>query len=121
MIGMFAKENGTSIAKTGKMGVLCKMRDKMERVFFGKDSETGLHMPVLQMRDTMAKAAKRLFRSRAAVIVVSAVMMTGVYRFCAVLAYLERGYKAYGGECLAAMAAGVLTYKAVSYWANEGR
>jgi len=81
--------------------------------------ESKLHMSMLQIRDKLAQAGKRIFRNRAAVMAVSAVMTAGVYRCCAALAYLERGYRAYGGECLVALAAGALTYRAISRWARE--
>lgn len=42
---------------------------------------------------------------------VAAVWVTAAtYIWLAPLAYLERGYEAYGGECLVAVLAGVVTY-----------
>lgn len=96
------------------------LQDGVERIVQGKAPKTGIHLALLPVWPKMAQAAKWFLGSRAAAPILSAAMTGCVYQYCAVLAYIERGGKtAYGGECLAALAAGFLVWKMVSVW-NRG-
>lgn len=96
---------------------MCKVPDGMECIFQGGNPKAGICMPLLPARHKVVQAAKRFFGSRAAAPILSAAMTGWVYRYCAALAYIERGGKtAYGGECLAALAAGFFTWQAVRNW-----
>ena len=121
MIERFAKETGTGHAQKREVDILHKMRKRMECILGSRDPGAELRMSILHLQEKAVHAAKTLFKSVAPVILVSAVMTMIVYQYCAILAYMERGYKACGGEYLAAMEAGVLTYKLLSWWGKEGR
>ncbi len=121
MIERFAKETGTSSAQKRKAGILHKLRDGMEYIFNSRYSGAGSYLSVLYLQEETAHAAQTFLRSRGLSFIAAITMTVSVYQYCAILAYLERGYKAYGGECLVALASRVLTYRAVSWWADERR
>ena len=104
-----------------KVGILHKLRDGVEYIFNSRYSGTGLYLSVLYLQEEAAHAAQTFFRSRGLSFIAAITMMVSVYQYCATLAYLERGYKAYGGECLVALVSGALAYRAVSWWADERR
>lgn len=101
----------------GKKAGMYRVRLGVECIFRGKDPEGGLPVSLLSVRHCLAQAAKRFLGSRTAAPVFSAAMTWAVYRYCAALAWIERGGKeAYGGECLVALAAGWAVYHAIRQW-----
>ena len=104
----------------GKASDMYRLWIGVERIFQGADSEGGLSVSVLSPWDPLAQTARRFLGSRKAAAFFSAAMTWAVYRYCAALAWIERGGKtAYGGECLVALAAGWITYYAIQRW--QGR
>ena len=103
----------------GKKAGMYRVRLGVECIFQGADpGGRTAFMPAL--RDPLAQAARRFLGSRKAAAFFSAAMAWAVYRYCAALAWIERGGKtAYGGECLVALAAGWITYYAIQRW--QGR
>ena len=72
------------------------MADTMDKLFKKK------RMICTMCRSKIGQAAIKL--------AATAWVMISVYMWLAPLAYLERGYVAYGGECLAAVLAGVSVF-----------
>ena len=105
----------------GKKAGMYRVRLGVECVFHGADPEGKIPVSVLPLRDHLAQAAKRFAGSRAAAALLSAAMTWAVYRYCAALAWLERGGKtAYGGEYLVALLVGFFTWQAVRRWWGKG-
>lgn len=102
----------------GKKAGMYKVRLGMECILPGGD-RGGIQVSLLPSWDQVARAAGRAAGSRAAAPIMSAAMTGAVYRYCAALAWIERGGKtAYGGECLAALMAGAVTFAAVRSWSD---
>lgn len=73
-----------------------------------------IHMPKMSVWAGKRRAARsrRTYQIfyKALKILLSALMTFAVYLHLSAYAMAVRGYKAYGGECLAAVAAGILAY-----------
>ena len=104
----------------GKKAGVYRVRCGVECIFQSADpGGRTAFMPAL--RDRLTQAAEWFLRSRAAAAFIAAAMTGAVYRYCGVLAWLERGGKtAYGGECLAALTAGICTYRVVRGLSERG-
>lgn len=90
-----------------------EMRIIVEHIHVFKDTENRIYMPVLPERAGWAKKETKDMACRLlkimCTLVLSLIMMFAVYVLLAPEAYAERGYIAYGGECLVAAAAGIFT------------
>lgn len=105
----------------GKKAGMYKVWLGVECILPGGD-RGGIQVSLLPSWDQVARAAGRAAGSRAAAPLLSAAMAIAVYRYCAALAWLERGGKtAYGGECLAALAVGAVVFAAVRSWSDGKR
>lgn len=103
-----------------KKAGMCGVRLGVECILPGGDRR-GIQVSLLPAWDKVARAAKRAVGSRAAAPIMSAAMTGAVYRYCAALAWIERGGKtAYGGECLAALMAGAVTFAAARKLSGHG-
>lgn len=89
-----------------------EVRITLECFHTGRGDEK-LYVPVVRVRrrrKTKGKT-KRAWRVYRFLQISTAVLMAAaVYMFLAPLAYMERGYMAYGGEYFAAAAAGIAVY-----------
>ena len=99
--------------KRRTLGDLPEVRIALERISTGRGDET-LYMPVVRVR--RRRKNKRETERTGRVygflqVILSVFMSAAIYMFLAPLAYIERGYMAYGGECFAAAAAGIITYE----------
>ena len=102
--------------------ILHEVWPELERIRPGRDRAAGVSLSLLQARDQVVQAAGQFLGSRTAPPVLSAAMAVSIYGYCAPLAYIEReGKTAYGGECLAALAAGFFIWQAVSQWGRRRR
>lgn len=102
--------NGKSKSKNGNVP---EMRIVVEHIYVFKDTEERIYLPVLPECAERAKknAKDKIYRFLwlICVLLISLCMMGVAYLLLAPGAYAERGYMAYGGECLEAMAAGLIT------------
>lgn len=115
MIRIYQEARRSHGKKTGMYRVRCGV----ECIFRCKDQDREVPLPLL-LQEKTGQAAKRILESRPAAVLFSAAMTWAVYRYCAALAWIERGGKvAYGGECLVALAAGWITCYAIRRW--QGR
>ena len=104
------KMNDKSKSKNRKVP---EMRIVVEHIHVFKDTEERIYMSVLPKRTGRAKenAENKTYRFLWIIctLLLSVGMMAAVYLLLAPVAYAERGYIAYGGECVVAVAAGLLT------------
>lgn len=99
--------------KKFKSGNVPEMRIIVEHIHVFKDTENRVYMPVLPERTERAekKTKDKTYRLLRIIctLVFSVCMAISVYLLLAPAAYEQRGYMAYGGECLVAVAAGLFT------------
>lgn len=95
------------------LGDLPKVRISMECITTGRGAEERLYMPVVHVRrrrkQEKTQTAGRFYGLIH--IILSIMMVAAIYLILSPYAYIERGYQAYGGECIAALAAGLITYQ----------
>ncbi|CUP47599.1 hypothetical protein [Hungatella hathewayi] len=99
--------------KRRTLGGLPEVRIALECIVTGREDET-LYMPVVcvRRRRKSKRKAERTGRVYGFLrVTLSVLMSTAVYTFLAPLAYLERGYVAYGGECIVAIMAGIAVFE----------
>lgn len=99
--------------KRRTLGYLPEVRFALECIVTGREDET-LYMPVVRVR--RRRQSKRETERTGRIygflrITLSVLMSLAVYMFLAPLAYLERGYMAYGGECIIAVIAGISVFE----------
>ena len=87
------------------------LRPHMGPVKVAEDSTCRVYMSLVCRQYKARKIGQAIIRLS------SAMWMTiATYMWLAPLAYLERGYMAYGGECLVAVLVGMVTYYSVRRW-----
>lgn len=99
--------------KRRTLGSLPEVRIALECIVTGREDET-LYMPVVRIR--RRRQSKRNVERTGRIygflrITLSVLMSVATYMFLAPLAYLERGYVAYGGECIVAVIAGIAVFE----------
>lgn len=99
--------------KRRTLGGLPEVRIALERIVTGREDET-LYMPVVRVR--RRRQSKRRTERTGWIygflrVTLSVLMSVATYMFLAPLACLERGYMAYGGECIIAAIAGIAVFE----------
>ena len=99
--------------KRRTLGSLPEVRIALECIVTGREDET-LYMPVVRVR--RRRQSKRKTERTGRIygflrVTLSVLMSVAVYAILAPLAYMERGYEAYGGECIVAFIAGIAVFE----------
>lgn len=99
--------------KRRTLGDLPEVRIALECIVTGREDEA-LYMPVVRVRRRRKNKRKTERTGRIygfLQVTLSVLMSVAVYTFLAPLAYIERGYTAYGGECIVAAVAGIAVFE----------